>query len=95
MYSILSAGYDDTCDLSAVLGILVNASIFSTVVQNNAKDVRAKVRNEWGHCNFVDWDAAKFALCFQFMETLVRSIGLTLKDEKTLISGLSDWEKRG
>ena len=89
------SGYDDTCDLSAVLGILANASSFNALVQSNAKDVRSEIRNEWGHCNFGSWDAAKFSRCFQLMETLVRCVGLTPAEEKLVLDGLKDWETRG
>ena len=58
-------GFDNTCDLSAVLGILANAACFSPDIQRNAKDVRSKVRNEWGHCNFDHWTDVNFAMCFQ------------------------------
>ncbi|KAJ7378757.1 hypothetical protein OS493_021343 [Desmophyllum pertusum] len=34
-------GFDNTCDLSAVLGMLANASVFHTRIQTNAKDVRS------------------------------------------------------
>ncbi|KAJ7378773.1 hypothetical protein OS493_021359 [Desmophyllum pertusum] len=37
-------GFDNTCDLSAVLGMLANASVFHTLIQTNAKDVRSQVR---------------------------------------------------
>ena len=38
---VLFAGFDNTCDLSAVLGILANSSVFHARVQTNAKDVRS------------------------------------------------------
>ncbi|XP_068689388.1 uncharacterized protein [Montipora foliosa] len=88
-------GYDNTCELSAVLGILANASCFKAAIQANAKDVRSKVRNEWGHCNFDRWTDVHFASCFQVMETMLRSLGLTKADEDKQVGSLRDWESKG
>ncbi len=81
--------------MSAVLGVLANASVFPARVQNNAKDVRTKVRNEWGHCNFDHWTKLEFNFCFQLMETLVRSLGLPKADEDKGLDDLHDWETKG
>lgn len=89
------AGFDNTCDLSAVLGILANSSVFHTRIQRNAKDVRSKVRNEWGHCNFDHWTDVEFANCFQLMETMVRSLGLPKPDEDKQLDDLDNWETKG
>ena len=88
-------GFDNTCDLSAVLGILERASVFHNRVQTNAKDVRSKVRNEWGHCNFDHWTELEFQNSFQLMETMVRSLGLPKADEDKQLDELQDWETRG
>ncbi|KAJ7365922.1 hypothetical protein OS493_002653 [Desmophyllum pertusum] len=88
-------GFENTCDLSAVLGMLANASVFHTLIQTNAKDVRAKVRNEWGHCNFDHWTEPEFNNCFQLMETLVRSLRLPKADQDKELADLHDWEKKG
>ena len=92
---VLFAGFDNTCDLSAVLGILANSSVFHAHVQTNAKDVRSKVRNEWGHCNFDHWTDIEFINCFQIMETMVRSLGLPKPDEDKQLNDLHDWETKG
>ena len=89
------AGFDNTCDLSAVLGILANATCFSTAIQGNAKDVRSKVRNEWGHCNFDHWTDVNFAMSFQVMETMIRSLGLAKVHEEKHIGYLQDWQTKG
>ena len=91
----LFAGFDNTCDMSAVLGILANASVFPAYIQTNAKDVRSKVRNEWGHCNFDHWTETAYNYCFQLMETLVRSLGLPKADEDKELDDLHDWETKG
>ena len=88
-------GFDNTCDLSAVLGILERASVFHNHVQTNAKDMRSNVRNEWGHCNFDHWTDLEFLHCFQVMETIVRSLGLPKADEQKTLDEIRDWEKKG
>ncbi|XP_048576054.1 uncharacterized protein LOC125556722 [Nematostella vectensis] len=88
-------GFDSTCDASASLGILATSSAFSTAVQNSARDVRSTVRNEWGHCNFDDWEQIQFNVCIQKIDTLIRNLGLSLADETKLLDELKDWEIRG
>ena len=78
-----------------MLGILANSSVFHTRIRTNAKDVRSKVRNEWGHCNFDHWTELEFMKCFQLMETMVRSLGLPKADEDSQLDELHDWEKKG
>ena len=92
---VLFAGFDNTYDLSAVLGILANSLVFYAHVQKNAKDVRSKVRNKWGHCNFDHWTDIEFTNCFQIMETMVRSLGLPKPDEDKQLDDLHDWETKG
>ncbi|PFX25002.1 hypothetical protein AWC38_SpisGene10401, partial [Stylophora pistillata] len=87
-------GFDSTCDLSAVLGMLVNASVFHTRIQTNAKDVRSKVRNEWGHCNFDHWNELDFNNSFQLIETFIRSLGLPKADEDQVCDELREWETK-
>ena len=89
------AGFDNTCDLSAVLGILANATCFSTAIPGNAMDVRSKVRNEWGHCNFDHWTDLNFAMSCQVMETMIRSLTLAKADEEKHIDSLQDWQTKG
>lgn len=91
---ILFPGFDNSCDLSAVLGILANASIFHAGMIP-ADDVRSKVRNEWGHCNFDHWTDPEFQNCFQLMEKLLHSLGLPRADETEILSNLCDWKKKG
>ena len=87
--------FDGKCDGSAVLLLLGDVPAFSSATQTSAKSVRERVRNEWAHCNFTDWDAAKFQSCFLEMQQLVQSIGLPIADETRLLSELSDWETKG
>ena len=92
----LFAGFDNTCDLSSVLGILERASIFvASAISPYAKDVRSKVRNEWGHCNFDHWTDPEFKNCFVLLENLLRSLKLPSGDEAKVLDDLRDWKKRG
>ena len=78
-----------------MLGILANAACFSPDIQRNAKNVRSKVRNEWGHFNFNHWTDVNFAMCFQVMETMIRSLTLAKADEEKHIDSLQDWQTKG
>ena len=78
-----------------MLAILASAGIFSTAIQKSSGDVRNEVRNEWGHCNFANWDALKFSKCFQLMESFVRNLNLSKPDEKKVTDDLKDWETKG
>ena len=75
--------------------MLANSSVFHTRIQKNAKDVRSKVRNEWGHCNFDHWNEPDFNSRFQLMKTLIRSLGLLVADEKKVLDELQEWETKG
>lgn len=88
-------GFDDTCDMSAVLGILSSASVFSPDVQRLAKDVRSDVRNPWGHCNFQEWTDTKLTSCFKLMKDLVQALNLPADDEKRITEELGEWETKG
>ena len=78
-----------------MLGILERASVFHTRIQTNAKAVRSKVRNEWGHCNFDHWTEREFENSFHLMETMVRSLGLSEADEDKQLGELHHWETTG
>jgi hypothetical protein len=89
-------GLDDSCDLSAVLGILSSASVFSSGrVQSSSIDVRKVVRNEWGHCNFDVWKILKFLNCFRLMDSLIRALSLSPAEENRITDELKDWETKG
>ena len=75
--------------------MLANSSVFHTRIQANARNVRSKVRNEWGHCNFDHWNDVEFKNSFQFMKTLIRSLGLPVADQDKLLDELQEWETKG
>ena len=86
--------FDDHCDASAVLTLLGNVPVFSSVVQTAAGVVRG-ARNDWAHCVFSKWDLAKFQQVFADMADLVRKLGLPAADEAKLLGELNEWEKKG
>ena len=87
--------FDESCDPSATLGILSTASCFSPAVRASSGDVRARVRNEWAHCNFADWAEPKFTGAIDEMKRLVRSLGLPKTDADGILDTLDDWKDKG
>ncbi|KAI8512272.1 hypothetical protein Bbelb_089110 [Branchiostoma belcheri] len=89
-------GFDDSCDMSALLGLLCNVADFSQDVRDAATQVRSEVRNKWAHCDFSDWTQMHFLRCFQLMEMLVKSLKLKPSSaEQKCVQDLWDWEQRG
>ncbi|XP_071141766.1 uncharacterized protein [Mytilus edulis] len=88
-------GFDETCDSSALLGLLLNIAKFDPIVQSDADDVRRHIRNPWAHCNFAEWDALKFSSSFQLMKKLVKDLKLTLNEETIVIDEMDKWEMNG
>ncbi len=86
--------FDDHCDASAVLTLLGGVPVFSAAVQTAAGDVRMG-RNDWAHCNFSNWDQAKFQQTFCEMQHLVSVMALPSADEGKLLGELKDWENKG
>ena len=89
------SAFDESCDTSAVLGLLCAVPNFNAAIQATAQDVRATVRNEWAHCNFADWNEFRFLDAFQKMEALVRSLGLPKNDTDGIVDELNDWMGKG
>ena len=89
------SAFDESCDASAVLGLLCVVPNFNAVIQAKAQDVRATVRNEWAHCNFADWNEFRYLDAFQKMEALVRSLGLPKNDTDGIVDELNDWMGKG
>ncbi|XP_053389920.1 uncharacterized protein LOC123546577 [Mercenaria mercenaria] len=88
-------GFDDTCDSSALLGIIINIDKFPALPKQTAEKVRADIRNPWAHCKFSEWDVIKYQNSFQLMHQLIRNLNLPVQDEKTILSKLTDWGKIG
>ncbi|VDI39467.1 Hypothetical predicted protein [Mytilus galloprovincialis] len=86
-------GFDETCDSSALLGLILNIAKFDPVIKSDAYDVRTKLRNPWAHCDFTGWDAVKYSNSFQLMRKLVKDLKLSINEEKLIIEEIEKWEK--
>lgn len=87
--------FDETVDISALLGIIINIDNFPKNVQNTAAQVRSNVRNSWAHCNFQEWDSLKYQESFQIMFQLVNHLQLNNADETRILNDLTKWETNG
>ncbi|PFX27608.1 Nucleotide-binding oligomerization domain-containing protein 2 [Stylophora pistillata] len=84
--------FDDHCDASAVLQLLLRIPSFSTAVLTAADKVR-KTRNDWAHCVFSKCDQPNFSRSFSDMEQLVKN--LALSGAGKILGDLKDWETKG
>ncbi|CAC5407368.1 unnamed protein product [Mytilus coruscus] len=87
--------FDEACDSSASLGILINVNIFPALVQNYANTIRSDIRNPWAHCDFKQWDAGKYVNSIQLMVSLVKNLGLITSEENQITGDLHKWETTG
>ncbi|VDI13262.1 Hypothetical predicted protein [Mytilus galloprovincialis] len=85
----------DSCDSSALLGIIINIDKFLPSLQSTAKAARLIIRNPWAHCDFTEWDSIKFLSCFKLMEQIIKDLQLNASDELSVLGDLSKWEKSG
>ncbi|CAH1253413.1 FBXO11 [Branchiostoma lanceolatum] len=88
-------GFDDSCDMSALLGLLCQVGDFSQDVKEAAFQVQREVRNKWAHCDFSNWTRPHFLRSFQLMDMLVKSLKLPSSAEQKCMQELMDWEQRG
>ena len=86
-------GFDETMDMSAILGVMCNAKPFSSTA-TVAETVRNDIRNKWAHCNFSEWTPSEFTASIQNLKSLIKIINLSPADAKALCGGLDDWEKK-
>ncbi|VDI68979.1 Hypothetical predicted protein [Mytilus galloprovincialis] len=89
------SGIDDSCDLSALLGLIINISSFQAVVQSDAEKIRTEIRNPWAHCEFREWTTDKYTDSFKLMGQLVQDIGLSNRDENRILGELNTWATNG
>ncbi|CAH1797892.1 unnamed protein product, partial [Owenia fusiformis] len=86
--------FDESCDPSALLGLLINIPGFSKVVKTNAGDIR-NLRNDWAHCNFNEWTEVKYLNAFANAEKFIRCLQFLPKKEKKALSDLKNWQNDG
>ncbi|XP_045170230.2 uncharacterized protein LOC123532733 [Mercenaria mercenaria] len=91
-YMALYTGFDDTCDSSALLGIIINVDIFPAPLRTAAEEIRKDVRNPWAHCNFSEWDIPKFQKCFVLMEQMLKCLSLPVQEETLYLQQLQTWQ---
>ena len=94
------SAFDESLDMTAILNLLGISyyqpnAIFSALTQTSADDVRKNVRNKWGHFDVSKWSDTFFDDCFDKLEALVRSLGLTAGKEKKTLEDLYDWQTIG
>ncbi|VDI32266.1 Hypothetical predicted protein [Mytilus galloprovincialis] len=87
--------FDDSCDSSALLGIIINIDRFPKDVQHDAGQIRYTIRNPWAHCDFSEWDAVKCADSFQLMGQLVQHLCLSNREEHRILGELNKWATNG
>ncbi|XP_076084884.1 uncharacterized protein LOC143055605 [Mytilus galloprovincialis] len=87
--------FDETCDSSALLGIIIKIDKFPLIVQTAANDVRSTIRNEWAHCNFTIWDDVKYVQSLKLIENFIYQLNLNAADQKKIIEELDQWRKNG
>jgi len=85
--------FDEYCDASTVLLLLVGVPVFSAAVQAAAADVRM-ARNDWAHAVLNEWDQAKFQQTFVKLEHLVRAMALPAADEGKILGELYNWRTK-
>ncbi|XP_052081034.1 uncharacterized protein LOC127718989 isoform X2 [Mytilus californianus] len=89
------SGIDESCDTSALLGMVINISTFSTTVRTDAKKMRVDIRNPWAHCDFREWTRRKYTDSFKLMSQLVKDLDLSNEEEKRILSQLNTWATNG
>ncbi|XP_052810412.1 uncharacterized protein LOC128238488 isoform X2 [Mya arenaria] len=88
-------GFDDTCDQSALLGIIANMDSFPQLLKAAADKLRTEVRNPWAHVNFTDWDTVKYQTCFQLMTQVIKNMTMPRPQEVAILDQLTDWKSNG
>ncbi|CAC5381062.1 unnamed protein product [Mytilus coruscus] len=87
--------FDDTCDSSALLAIIINIDQFPLAVQEDADEVRTSIRNCWAHCNVLQWTPARFVASFQLLESFIRNLHLNATEEIRVLGDLHNWKTNG
>ncbi|CAC5360145.1 unnamed protein product [Mytilus coruscus] len=94
-YMAQYTAFDETCDLSALLSLIVSIDKFPKPVKNAAMKIRSNVRNPWAHCNFDEWDTLQYQTSFQLMHQLIKCLSLSKSDESNVLADLTKWETNG
>ncbi|XP_071150627.1 serine/threonine-protein phosphatase 6 regulatory ankyrin repeat subunit C-like [Mytilus edulis] len=88
-------GFNESCDSSALLGLVINISSFPPIIQTDAEKIRSDIRNPWAHCDFREWTTGKYTDLFNLMGQLVKDIGLSNIEENRILGELNTWATNG
>lgn len=94
------SAFDESMDMTPILHLLAfpyykRKRMFTRHTQTLANDVRANVRNKWGHFNRTKWTNALFNDCFEKLKNLVESLPLELSVKQKTLDQLDDWQRKG
>ncbi|CAC5354915.1 unnamed protein product [Mytilus coruscus] len=92
------SGINESCDLSALLGLVINIhdiSLFPSSVQTDAEKIRSDIRNPWAHCDFREWTTVKYTDSFNLMGQFVKDTGLSNREENRILGELNTWATNG
>lgn len=89
-------GFDHTMDTSAVLSVMCEAQPFiASGAAKLAKKVKSDIRNEWAHCDFEYWTEPTFQSALKDIKSLVKKIGLSTAEEKSVHDDIDTWRNHG
>ncbi|XP_076073849.1 uncharacterized protein LOC143045303 isoform X2 [Mytilus galloprovincialis] len=87
--------FDETCDASALLAIVINIDQFHLAVQKDANEIRTEIRNCWAHCNVLQWTPLRFNDSFQLLEKFIKNLHVNATEENRVLGDLHDWKTNG
>ncbi|CAC5378847.1 GTPase IMAP family member 4,GTPase IMAP family member 7 [Mytilus coruscus] len=89
------SGIDESCDSSALLGMIIRISSFPPGVKIVAEKIRENIRNSWAHCKFGEWDRVKYTNSFVLMGQLVKELDLGDSERNRIFGELKTWSTNG
>ncbi|OPL32697.1 hypothetical protein AM593_08608, partial [Mytilus galloprovincialis] len=84
--------FDDSCDLSALLEIIVSIDRFPPVVHNDARKIQSDMQKPWTNCEFEEWTAIEYKDAFMLMRHLISNVRLSNREENRIKEELHSWE---
>ncbi|XP_052080610.1 uncharacterized protein LOC127718585 [Mytilus californianus] len=89
------SGIDESCDSSALLGMIIGISSFPPGVKAVAEKIRENIRNPWAHCKFGEWTRVKYTNSFVLMGQLVKELDLSDSERNRILGELKTWSTNG
>ncbi|XP_063405860.1 uncharacterized protein LOC134689824 [Mytilus trossulus] len=87
--------FDESCDASALLGLIVNIDKFPGNIQSATEYVRSEIRNRWAHCNFTEWNSGMYNKSLQKIEDFINLLPLNATEKNQTIGELNKWKTNG